>query len=117
MLKAIGNYITSMGWLFLPESFVALDKQQHGMAAIIITIFTFFPSIGIINLGALYAALLSVVINAVIAWGYEYAQKYEWFGIKGDFDPKDAIIMMAVNLILVQLFVIRVVYIGTATWF
>ena len=112
-MQKIKNYIKIAGWMFLPPTWVAYDKQKHGALAVWMTFMTFFiPQ----NLGftSLVATCISIVLNAVIAFGIEYYQK--WFTTNRVFDIKDATIMVKVNLIIIVLLSLHMLYIGTYTF-
>lgn len=112
-MQKIKNYIKTAGWMFLPPTWVAYDKQKHGALAVWVTFMTFFipQSMGFTTL---LATLISIILNALIAFGIEYYQK--WFTTNRVFDVKDATIMIKVNLVLIVLFSLRMWYIGTYTF-
>ena len=112
-MQKIKNYIKTAGWMFLPPTWVAYDKQKHGALAVWVTFMTFFipQSMGFTTL---LATLISIILNALIAFGIEYYQK--WFTTNRVFDVKDATIMVKVNLVLIVLFSLRMWYIGTYTF-
>ena len=106
MFKAIANYFTTAGWLLLPPSFMAYDKQQHGILTVFITCAVFFSPLEIFKWSILTSAIVCFLVNTLVAWGIEYYQK--WFTTDRHFDPNDALVMMAVNVILLVIFMWRV---------
>jgi len=112
-MQKIKNYIKTAGWMFLPPTWIAYDKQKHGALAVWVTFMTFFiPQ----NMGftTLLATPTSIVLNALVAFGIEYYQK--WFTTNRVFDVKDATIMVKVNLIVLVLLSLRMLFIGTYTF-
>ena len=104
------NYIKTMGWLLLPPTWIAYDKQKHGAFSVWLTIMTFFIPQGL-GLTTLKAALFSVISVAVISFGIEFYQK--WFTDDRHYDVKDATIMIKVNIILLALLYLRMLSVGT----
>lgn len=113
MIQKIKNYIKTAGWLFLPPTWIAYDKQKHGAFAVWVTLITFFvpQSFGVTSL---IAIPVSIILNALIAFGIEYYQK--WFTTDRVFDVKDATIMIKVNLVLLALLSLRMWQVGTYTF-
>jgi len=112
-MQKIKNYIKTAGWMFLPPTWVAYDKQKHGALAIWITFMTFFIPQEI-GLTTLLTTPISIVLNTLVAFGIEYYQK--WFTTNRVFDIKDATIMIKVNLILIALLSLRMWWVGTYTF-
>ena len=113
MMDKVKRYIKTMGWLFLPPTWIAYDKQKHGALAVWVTFMTFFiPQ----NMGftTLLATPISIILNALIAFGIEYYQK--WFTTNRVFDVKDATIMIKVNVISIVIFSLWMWYIETYTF-
>ena len=112
-MQKIKDYIKTAGWMFLPPTWIAYDKQKHGAFAVWVTFMTFFipQSMGFTTL---LATPISIVLNALIAFGIEYYQK--WFTTNRVFDVKDATIMVKVNLIVLVLLSLRMLFIGTYTF-
>ena len=99
-----------MGWLLLPPTWIAYDKQKHGAVAVFLTVLTFFfPQ----DLGftTLESAIFSAIAVTIVAFGIEFYQK--WFQPHRHFDVKDATIMIKVNIILLALLYIRMLSVGT----
>lgn len=113
MIQKIKNYIKTAGWMFLPPTWIAYDKQKHGALAVWVTFMTFFiPQ----NMGftTLLATPISIALNTLVAFGIEYYQK--WFTTNRVFDIKDATIMIKVNLVLLTLLSLRMWQVGTYTF-
>lgn len=113
MIQKIKNYIKTAGWMFLPPTWIAYDKQKHGALAVWITLMTFFipQSMGFTTI---VATFMSIVLNAILAFGIEYYQK--WFTTNRVFDIKDATIMIKVNIVLLILLSLRMWFVGTYTF-
>lgn len=113
LIQKIKNYIKTAGWMFLPPTWIAYDKQKHGAFAVWVTLMTFFipQSIGV---STLISTPISIVLNAVASFGIEYYQK--WFTTNRVFDIKDATIMIKVNLTLLILLSLHMWYVGTYTY-
>lgn len=113
MVNKIKTYIKKAGWMFLPPTWIAYDKQKHGALAIWITFMTFFVPQGA-GVTTLVATFISIALNALVAFGIEYYQK--WFTTNRVFDIKDATIMIKVNIILLILLSLRMWQVGTYTF-
>jgi len=109
-MKKIKNYFNKAGWMLLPPSFMAYDKQQHGLAAAWATIITFYPTIGVFNQTPMTAAIVSVILVNLFGWGVEFYQK--WFQPHRHFDPADALVMGLVNLLMILPMTARAIQLG-----
>lgn len=111
-MKKVREYFSTMGYLFLPPTVLAYDKQMHGSLAAFLTVPTFFipQSMG---LSSVFATLISIVSIALIGFGIEFYQK--WFAEGRHFDVKDATIMIKINLVVLTLLTILTLSSGTYT--
>ena len=92
-----------MGYMFLPNSVLAYDKQKHCALSVYLTIMTFFPALEISNSRGV-ALLVSFAIVSLISWGIEFYQK--WFTKDRHFDIWDAISMQIINIGLIILYML-----------
>ena len=87
----------NLGWMLLPKSWLALDKQQHGVLAYFIQTVTFFLLVKFLvgsgNTNLLLEIIFvlgGVVISFIVGYLIELYQKKTG---KGQYDIKDAKIM------------------------
>ena len=111
-MKKVKEYIKNMGWMLLPPTWIAYDKQKHGVLAIWLSVAPFF----ILSQNfttSLIAAPIVFVFATAVAWGIEFYQK--WFTTDRVFEVKDATIMMKVSAITLILLCLWQVHLGTFT--
>lgn len=99
---------TKIGWLLMPEKWIALDKQFHGSWGIWITLAVFFVSLRLVETDYsvetdIARALISCLITFVVGLGIEFYQKATK---KGEWDVKDAVIMPVAGAVAVTIIII-----------
>ena len=104
------NFLSKLGWMFLLPTFMAYDKQKHGAVAIVATIPTFYIPMNV-ELGVMWSSIISIALVSILAWGYEFYQKYTNTGV---FDIFYALIMNLVNIILLLFLGARALQVGYA---
>ena len=96
ILKSIGNYLTTMGWVGLPASIMRLDLQQHAMVGLWLAIPGYILPHFTLGFEKFTAFLIAVGLSTIVGVGKELRDKITG---KGTPDVLDAVATIGATVV------------------